>query len=482
MRRLILVTVLVLGIATPAAAQVPSNMTFQGVLTDDMGVLFPDGNYDLTFKIYGVSTGGSALYTEAHTGVPVVRGGFSVILGSITPLTLPFDAPYWLGITVGTNPELTPRVPLTSSPYALGLRLPFSATVSSGSTPALDITDLDGVALSVADQIRLRDTVLEPTIGRFTSVGYTPGPDPPEKAGAALFLYDENGDPTLLLKPSAAATGGGAIQFYRAAGVSGGFIGPQNNGAGIGLYLYGDDRDIAMNTNLVGDDAVQLPPDAIDSAEILDEPGATSVTQGSFSVALSSSVTDIASTTIDCPAAGYVLVLASCQFGVSHVNGTLSSGFCGVSDNASSLPVNQDVALRLQAAMPTGTYAFPATVHGLFQVSAGSKTFYLLGQEGSGAQFTADDVQLTAIYLPTAYGTVTPTIVAGGGGESDATPVRAGLTATEIATDREASLTVNRTRIENELAQMKARMQQLEAEVAAEPRAVPVVAEGGVKP
>jgi hypothetical protein len=215
---------------------------------------------------------------------------------------------------------------------------------------------------------------------------------------------------------------------------------------------------------------------------MLDEPGATSVTQGSFIVALTSSVTNIASTTMDCPAAGYVLVLASCQFGVSHVNGTLSSGFCGVSDNVSSLPVNQDVALRLQAAMPTGTYAFPATFHGLFQVSAGSNTFYLLGQEGSGAQFTAEDIQLTAVYLPTAYGTVTPTIVAGGGGESDVTPVRAGLTASEVATDREASLRANRTRIENELAQMKARMQQLEAEVAAEPRVVPAVTAGQAKP
>ncbi len=143
------------GIAAPAAAQVPSTMTFPGVLTDDAGTLFPEGSYDLTFNIYDVASGGSALYSEAHPSVALVRGGFSVILGSTTPLTLPFDVPYWLGIPVGGGVELSPRVPLTSSPYARSLRLPFSGAGGDLTTPTLSLTNdvLGGNALKAKQQV-----------------------------------------------------------------------------------------------------------------------------------------------------------------------------------------------------------------------------------------------------------------------------------------------------------------------------------------
>ena len=41
-----------------------------------------------------------------------------MLLGSITPLGLLFDVPYYLGIQVGTDLEMTPRVPLSSVGYA----------------------------------------------------------------------------------------------------------------------------------------------------------------------------------------------------------------------------------------------------------------------------------------------------------------------------------------------------------------------------
>ena len=47
------------------------------------------------------------------------NGLFTAILGSSTPLNLPFDQQYWLGISVNGGSELSPRTPLTSSPYSL---------------------------------------------------------------------------------------------------------------------------------------------------------------------------------------------------------------------------------------------------------------------------------------------------------------------------------------------------------------------------
>lgn len=45
-----------------------------------------------------------------------------MVLGSSTLFDMPFDAPYSLGIAVGTDAELTPRVALSASPYSLNSR------------------------------------------------------------------------------------------------------------------------------------------------------------------------------------------------------------------------------------------------------------------------------------------------------------------------------------------------------------------------
>lgn len=107
----------------PARAAVPNTMSYQGMLTDGVGAPVPDGTYDLTFKLYFVASGPGWQWQETQSGVPVTGGMFSVQLGSVNPLTLAFDRPLFLGVQVGTDPELAPRTPLSSSPYALGVRL-----------------------------------------------------------------------------------------------------------------------------------------------------------------------------------------------------------------------------------------------------------------------------------------------------------------------------------------------------------------------
>ena len=102
-------------VATSAGAQIPQILNYQGLLTDAANTPVPDGNYDVTFSIYNVATGGAALWTETRTAVPVLRGGFSVLLGTTTALTLPFDTSYWLGVAVAPDPEMTPRVRLVAS-------------------------------------------------------------------------------------------------------------------------------------------------------------------------------------------------------------------------------------------------------------------------------------------------------------------------------------------------------------------------------
>ena len=101
-----------------ADAQVPRKLNYQGFLTSPSGAPVNSVGMQMVFNIYNVQTLGSPLHTETQT-VPVSNGVFNVVLGTSTALTLPFDAQYYLGVTPGADPEMSPRQPLEASPYAI---------------------------------------------------------------------------------------------------------------------------------------------------------------------------------------------------------------------------------------------------------------------------------------------------------------------------------------------------------------------------
>jgi hypothetical protein len=123
MRRKVSLTVflfVVLLAAVPmASADVPHQMNYQGQLTDEGGTPL-DTIISMTFTIYSDSSGGMVVWTETQTDVEVSGGLFYVILGSEIPIpdTVFADDWRWLGITVGDDPEITPRTKLVTVPYA----------------------------------------------------------------------------------------------------------------------------------------------------------------------------------------------------------------------------------------------------------------------------------------------------------------------------------------------------------------------------
>ena len=106
-----------LGFAA-AHAQVPKTINYQGYLTTPSGAAVNNANLTMVFKLYDAATGGTVLHTETQM-VTVTNGIFNVMLGTSPALTPPFTAQYFLGVTVGTDPEMTPRRPLTSAPYSV---------------------------------------------------------------------------------------------------------------------------------------------------------------------------------------------------------------------------------------------------------------------------------------------------------------------------------------------------------------------------
>ncbi len=117
--------------ATITAAQVPQTLSYQGVLTDASNNP-RNGNFQLTFKFYEQADGNEAIWQEVHN-VGVVNGLFNVVLGKNQSLTVPFDRLYWLGITIGDDAELSPRVELTSSAYSLNARFLADGALTAGS-------------------------------------------------------------------------------------------------------------------------------------------------------------------------------------------------------------------------------------------------------------------------------------------------------------------------------------------------------------
>jgi hypothetical protein len=130
MGRLILASALVATLLFQAGyAQIPETISYQGVLKYTNDVIVSDDSYKITFRIYDVSNGGIALWTELDT-VEVTGGILDVVLGHNIPLNIAFDKPYWLGVTIESFPELTPRIELTTAPYCFRSQVAETALVA----------------------------------------------------------------------------------------------------------------------------------------------------------------------------------------------------------------------------------------------------------------------------------------------------------------------------------------------------------------
>ena len=111
----------VLGVEN-CCADVPGKINFQGKLTNAQGQLL-DGQYNMTFKLYDVPTGGSYKWTEDHSNVRVTKGLLNVVLGSTLSLTSIFQQynSLYLEVAIAGEAPLSPRQEITSVGYALNV-------------------------------------------------------------------------------------------------------------------------------------------------------------------------------------------------------------------------------------------------------------------------------------------------------------------------------------------------------------------------
>jgi hypothetical protein len=120
---------------TPVAHADPiysNTVNFQARLQTAAGAVVPDSSYNIQFKLYDASTGGTALWTETYlnnegNGLNTVNGYFSAQLGGRAgfPSDINWSHQLWITMNVGGpgnsaswDGEMNPRMALTAIPYA----------------------------------------------------------------------------------------------------------------------------------------------------------------------------------------------------------------------------------------------------------------------------------------------------------------------------------------------------------------------------
>jgi hypothetical protein len=466
---------IVLFLGAQAWADVPKLINFQGRLTDGSGTPVKDSTYSVLFTIYDDSSGGTNLWSETQPvatkgGTFNVNLGSATAL----PDTIFDDTTRYLAMKVGTDPEMTPRQRMVSMAYGYRVRTVDGATggtISGDVAIQSDLTVSGNVGIGTTNPMRTLHIASPTTSNEFVmevkdgladwrkwnfvvnggtgnkqdlhlrilndagdnttagimswlnngnvGIGTTSPSDKLEVSGNSEPLIrvtntGMSGNPYLRMGMN---SGNNAAIFEATAGKDFKFHNGQyaltilgsNGNVGIGTTVPSGRLHVADATG--GNSSVILPNGSISAAEILDEPGVASNANSDGVAIASTALAIILSRTITVPAAGYVLVLGTTQFEVTHVTGVNDLYNIGVSGSSTALPVNQDLFTTVIAALPTGTYQKVVSPHGLFVVPAGANTFYLLGQKTASTSddAIAFDSQLTLVFFPTAYGTVVGT-------------------------------------------------------------------------
>lgn len=149
---LILVLLMLLFPVVELSAQIPRTLSYQGLLSDTLGNPRPDGSYSFTFRLYQSSSGGNPIWVEQKS-LQVMRGLFHTILGDAVPLpdTVRFDRAYWVSVQIETEPELVPRIPLTSVGYSFNALRADTASHALSASPQAFV-DSARIAGTVPDQ------------------------------------------------------------------------------------------------------------------------------------------------------------------------------------------------------------------------------------------------------------------------------------------------------------------------------------------
>lgn len=433
------------------------SFVYQGTLQD--AGMPADGLYDISFAVFDASVGGS-LVAGGFAIVPAVQvtdGLFEAYVDfGVTGSVFDSNSTRWLELQIrpasaGGFNVLTPRQRIGPAPIA-------NYALRSGTT-LQDAYD-NGSSIIQGDA----DGPVEIRSSTFNSARLNLGSDLGTESAGRFYMYGPTGNLMVTAERDGSIGGGGFMTIKRNDSDANGIIleGNASNTESSQLSIFGPSSGMLMTTRLTDDDSVQIPNNAINTTEIFNEVGAAEVedTNGTLLTESLATIDLINSVSIFAPTDGYVMVLASAEVTMSHLNGTSSSINIGVSNSSSNFAPNTDLELSLSSSIPSGIYEYPITTHAIFPAVQGINTYYFLADKNyldGGVQIL--DRQLSAIFIPTSYGNLTRE--PGQSSTDEDSAIRAPMTDYDLVMERNAALEANDARMQRELDAMKAQMQQL---------------------
>lgn len=103
------------------AANLQDQIPIQGRLTDASGTPL-NGTYSVTLGVYSAPAGGVLICGNLATDVTVTNGLFNSTLDLCDAANVFEGDQMYLGVKVGSDPEMTPRQPILGVPYAYNLK------------------------------------------------------------------------------------------------------------------------------------------------------------------------------------------------------------------------------------------------------------------------------------------------------------------------------------------------------------------------
>ena len=272
--------------------------------------------------------------------------------------------------------------------------------------------------------------------------------------GSAILLHDDNGiSPNFVLAPDVSGDGG-YFFIKNGNGSDALFVDGKHGSGSIGRIGTIGPSASTFNTSVSGNSSVQLPLNAISSPEMQNEMGITNATKATATT-ITTATTVLVSTTINAPTTGYVLVIASGEFYTNHTTGATSGTNLGVSSTSNSLEPGNALYHRIPNTRASGVYTHSTNAQGIFPVTSGETTFYFLGDKVSGTDPRMYDATLSAVFIPTNYGTVQSNLTGNNNApntqqEGNTILLSNAVTHELIQQEKEISMKANDTRIKTE--------------------------------
>jgi hypothetical protein len=117
----------------------------------------------------------------------------------------------------------------------------------------------------------------------------------------------------------------------------------------------------------------------------------SSVVKGGFdaqtvttSTTLTSTVTDVASITVDAPSDGFVILTGNGMFTATHTNGTGDFLRVWLTTASGTANFNNLTFYEVPSSAPTGVFSVPFSITRIFPATAGPNNFYMTADKNSG--------------------------------------------------------------------------------------------------